>query len=56
MANVKIYKSFFYIFDFRSGVTYANDFNRQTHTQTDKPMAIGEILQIRQKMKEFHIF
>ena len=34
----------FYIFDFRQGVTCANDSNTQTHTQTktNKPLAIGE--------------
>ena len=41
-----------YIFDFRPCMTYANDFNRQTHTdiktntETDKLIAICEILQI----------
>ena len=50
MANVKIYKRRFYIFDFRQGMTDMNDSNRQTCTPTDsemdKPMAIGEIVQI----------
>ena len=42
----------FYICDFRKYVTYVNDYNRQTHRhahthrETDKPMAIGDILQI----------
>ena len=34
------------IFYVRKGVTYANDFNRHTHTETDKSIAIGEILKI----------
>ena len=35
-------------------MTYANDFNRQTdtHTETDKPIAIDEILQICLKVDE----
>ena len=57
MANVKSTKDIFYMFDFHEGVTYANDFNRQTDTYTytqteiDKRMAVGEILQICLKLK-----
>ena len=34
----------FYIFYFRYGVTYANDFNTHTDTnaETDKPLDLGE--------------
>ena len=43
---MSIYKRHFYMFDFRQGVTYANDFNKQTDTQTktetDMSLAISE--------------
>ena len=55
MANVTNQQTkFFYIYDFRQGVTYAYDFNIQTHTHTemDKPVAIGEIWQICLKITE----
>ena len=34
----------FYIFDFRQDMICAQEKNRQTGTETDKSMAIGEIL------------
>ena len=42
MKNVKIYKWNFYIFYFLKGVTCIHDFNRQTDTETVKPLSIGE--------------
>ena len=57
-GKCQIYKRHFYIFHFRLGVTYANDFNIHTdrYTETAKSMAIGGILQICLKTNEFHIF
>ena len=50
----------FYYFYFREGMTCAHDFNRQTDphidTETDTPMAIGEILQICIQMKTAYQF
>ena len=50
VIRLKMSKSTKDIFYICYGVIYANDFNRHTHTETDKPMAIGEILQMCQKV------
>ena len=46
MVNVNIYKRHFYILYFPWGTICANKSNRQTDTETDKLIAIREILQI----------
>ena len=48
----KMYKRHFYIFYLRQSTTYAHEHNRQTHThrETNKPIAIDEILQICLKL------
>ena len=50
MVNVKSYKSFFNIFNFRKAIRPAQKKGTHTHTHTytdmDKPLAIGKILQI----------